>query len=449
MEQRREFLQSLRASNKVKVRKVLDKGYPSQVLQDADQARKDGTFCDVTLLIGPGKFEIKAHRMMLASASVFFRTMFTSDFKELTQKEVELPEIDAGTMKEIMNFIYTGNIALKNGNIEHITHAANFLEMSKLLGECTKYLTEIIDYDNCIELLEFADHLGNDKLKSNAKKYFIENHSQISAKNLYIMDISITLLLEILGDDSAAIHSDPSENEERLLQFGLNRLQFESDDVFRQYLPELLKMIHLPKASHGFLNSLARKLENFEEANVLIKEARDKKLMMEPTFTATSALPKIDSKQRWVMNRFQHSGKCSVTCYNVKNDPQLDKIIGRSGEPVFIEGIPFCLLGRVVTSTDGGPPVKYFAAFVYCLGSLKGKSITCKYKSEVVSPKKPALKAYWTPETTITFSESHANWGRHKLIKLSELLADYYDIRKNSCTIIAHIRDIKAETCNN
>ncbi len=40
---------------------------------EADTARQNGLFCDVTLLIGPEKKQFRAHRLILTAGSQYFR----------------------------------------------------------------------------------------------------------------------------------------------------------------------------------------------------------------------------------------------------------------------------------------------------------------------------------------------------------------------------------------
>ncbi len=441
------FLQSFERSDDLKVTDVSDETHSSKMMQEADQARKDGTLCDVTLLIGPGKYPIKAHRLVLTLASGFFRAMFTSKFKEASQDIVTLPQMDQNTMKTIVNVIYTGKLTISNKNIENITQAANFLEMPKLLEECSEYLIRRTDYDNCIEVLEFADHIGNDKLKSQMKHYFVQNFDKVSSKSLDIMDMSIPLLLEIIGDDSTAVDADPSENEERLLHFGLNRLQSEPDDVFRKYIPKLLDKVHLPKVSDKFLNSLTKKVDNFQEAKEIIDKAKDRKKSMQLSFKATERYPNKIDKCRWDMSRFQDSGTMSIISRNVNVNSSRYQFFG---EPVFIGGLPFCVGAQIETCTDDGPPVKYMGAYVYCLGDLESMSkrvITASIKFEIMSPNKPRAKPNFSRQIDgVIFNGKNSNWGLKKLLKISTLLADFYDEDTDSCTIIAHVKDVKVET---
>lgn len=49
-------------------------------LQGFDQLRVEGLLCDVTLVPGDGDEVFPVHRAMMASASDYFKAMFTGDF---------------------------------------------------------------------------------------------------------------------------------------------------------------------------------------------------------------------------------------------------------------------------------------------------------------------------------------------------------------------------------
>ncbi len=101
--------------------------------------RQTGSQCDITLIVGPDKCKIKAHRVVLASAFDYFCAMFHSSMKEAYQSEVELPSSDAKTMASLVNFAYTEDIQLNNSNVEKTAIEANFFGMTKVLEICEAY----------------------------------------------------------------------------------------------------------------------------------------------------------------------------------------------------------------------------------------------------------------------------------------------------------------------
>ena len=60
----------------------------------------------------------------------------------------------------------------------HDIQAASLLQMDSLLGRCTDFIVEELDLDNCLEILEFANQIGYEKLRLEAEnfagKYFRE-----------------------------------------------------------------------------------------------------------------------------------------------------------------------------------------------------------------------------------------------------------------------------------
>ncbi len=148
---------------------------------------------------------------------------------------------------------------------------------------------------NCIEILEFAEHICNDTLKQSALDYIVDpkNFEIIMGRNLDIIDMSPSLLLEILGNDATSIQSDSSLNEERLFQIGWTYIHTKTDEEFATFLPKLLKAVHLPLVSGEFLSNLTRKVHGCEDAMELIERAKFQKIAI-ASFIDTSEKPEID-----------------------------------------------------------------------------------------------------------------------------------------------------------
>ncbi len=441
------FLHSFEHS--VNVADITDHFYAGKLASGADFARKGGHFCDITLLVGEEKHPIKAHRLILASAFDYFKAMLTADFKEGSQSEVNLPKADVQTMESLIDFAYTGKIKLDDHNIEKAINAANFFGMPTLLESCVHYIMGKINKSNCIEMLEFADHISNQVLREFAIKYITENLQTIIAKNLDIVGMSTHLLLEIIASNNTSLHPDPTQNEEGLFQIGWNNLHSKPNDHWEAFLPRLLRAVHLPQVSEDFLHDLERKVAECNEASNLIAKA---KIMKQDivNYRATTEAPKINADLRWQMSRFQTSVGLSVTsglfvtCHGIKEDLNNDWY----GAPAFINGEAWCLRATIETSTEDGPPVKYITAYLYCLSDLHCKSVITKYRFEIMKPKnsqKYVFSCSLDSDGESTFDEKGSAWGK-KLTKLSNVLYNYHDAEKDSCTINAHIKDVKVES---
>ena len=83
------------------------------LLQSLDKMRRKDVLCDVTLLVGPEKVPMRAHRNILAASSGKFMEMFPS----VTDASVRtLKSFDPELMELFLNFIYTRKVCLNKDN---------------------------------------------------------------------------------------------------------------------------------------------------------------------------------------------------------------------------------------------------------------------------------------------------------------------------------------------
>lgn len=139
-------------------------------LQGFDQLRVEGLLCDVTLVPRDGDEVFPVHRAMMASASDYFKAMFTGDFILLLVQVCEIIQIlwkspyklncvsFSGGMKEqdlmciklhgvnkiglkkIIDFIYTAKLSLNMDNLQDTLEAASFLQILPVLDFCKVFL---------------------------------------------------------------------------------------------------------------------------------------------------------------------------------------------------------------------------------------------------------------------------------------------------------------------
>ena len=59
-----------------------------------------------------GGKRIEAHRIVLSASSDYFAAMFTNDFGESFQNEIELQGVDPDALETLVNYCYTGKLEL-------------------------------------------------------------------------------------------------------------------------------------------------------------------------------------------------------------------------------------------------------------------------------------------------------------------------------------------------
>ena len=102
--------------------------------------RQEEFLCDVTLLVGPAKVPMKAHRIILSCFSEYFKGMFSSGTKESSQKEIHLPTIDSESMKVMLDYVYSGKANLTNDNVHRGVINASFFGSELLVDKCSEII---------------------------------------------------------------------------------------------------------------------------------------------------------------------------------------------------------------------------------------------------------------------------------------------------------------------
>ena len=423
-----EILQTLKYSKDEKVTKIYCGSHKSRLVRYIDSDRKHGLFCDITLLIGPRKHPIRAHRLVLSSASEYFKTLFTTNLKEGSQPEIELPKTEVSVMELLLDYVYIGELDVTDENIEKIVRAANYFGMLDLYDKCAQYIKTRINNRNSTEILEFAEHMGNNDLKEFAKQYTIQNFEAISSRNLHLMGMTTSLLIEIIGDNAMTIHTDATENEERLFQLGWNHLQAKSEDVLKTYLPRLLKAVHLPQVSDEFLLDIEHCIEDHTDAIAVLRDARSMKYRVEHEESAKER-PKLDDDQKWRSARYGESGKLSFECRKLTVRPKESPPVKQYSDPVLIGGKFWCIYTDVYS---GSYSSKYMSCFLTCLSDLGTTPIKCSCRVKIAG--------YDDQFNEQTVHKMNWEKGWESLANFDSLTSSQnYDKEKDSCLLNAYI----------
>ena len=73
-----------------------------------NELRRQGVLCDVTLVAEGVRFPV--HKLVVASCSPYFRAMFNGAMSESHQDVVSLEAVQANALKQLVDYIYTGEI---------------------------------------------------------------------------------------------------------------------------------------------------------------------------------------------------------------------------------------------------------------------------------------------------------------------------------------------------
>lgn len=163
---------------------VQDADHPCETLS-ADWAAllESGACSDITLNFPGG--ERRAHKIVLLARSEVFLRMFEQDMQETRNNRIDIPDTDASTIDDLLQFIYSGKILVKERCMyevcRNILPLAKKYEVKGLVQFCSSQLVQHISENNAADILCLADMLGVLPLKQFASEFITQSNDTMRA----------------------------------------------------------------------------------------------------------------------------------------------------------------------------------------------------------------------------------------------------------------------------
>ncbi|KAM5156585.1 kelch-like protein 38 [Mantella aurantiaca] len=175
-----------------------DKDLSCDLLRELNKLREASILTDV--IICTDDCDFPCHRNVMASSSPYFKAMFCNNFRESIQGRVTLLGIDADTFRQIITYVYTGEILISFDNVFHLIQASSLLQYDKLLGICSEFLQDQMTPQNCLSMICFSEVFSCKNLKEKARQMALQCFKEVSLSE-DLKELSVSELLDYLGDD--------------------------------------------------------------------------------------------------------------------------------------------------------------------------------------------------------------------------------------------------------
>lgn len=128
--------------------KFLCSNYSPRLLSNLHTFRQRSSFCDIEIVADSRTF--KAHRVILAACSPYFRAMFDGGLCEQQQSLVKLNQVSGRIFEQLLGFIYSGEIDINKDNVQNLMISADMLELNEVVIGCTEFLIKELHPSNAV-----------------------------------------------------------------------------------------------------------------------------------------------------------------------------------------------------------------------------------------------------------------------------------------------------------
>ncbi|CAJ0939577.1 unnamed protein product, partial [Mesorhabditis belari] len=178
---------------------------PEDLYLNLCELRKQGVMFDIEIEVD--EEIIRAHRIVLAAASPYFRAMFTYDTMEARTGKVKINDISAPAMRLLIDYIYSAEISISTENVQELIFAAAVLQMDRVCSACQDFMTQYLTTSNCLLIRQFAELYNCTNLLTSTVD-FATDHFQELIKVPEFLSISFTHLQCILSRADLKVDSE-------------------------------------------------------------------------------------------------------------------------------------------------------------------------------------------------------------------------------------------------
>lgn len=213
------------------------KDHFSDIFMQFSILRKNNDLCDISIAIADKLF--RAHKIILISASPYFKAMFLSGLAESHKDTIFLQEIDPGAFEAILDMIYEGKIKISVGNVQSVLCAASIFQIDHLRDACSKFMIKRLSAHNCLGIKSFAEVHGCCELKELAYRHSLSRFSEVSRSEEFLM-LDLNQVTDMLCRDNLRVSSEEEVFDAALGWINYNRAER------AQFMPQLLRLVRLP-----------------------------------------------------------------------------------------------------------------------------------------------------------------------------------------------------------
>ena len=163
---------------------------------------------DFTLILKHGK-EMRVSRDEIAASSDFFSTLLNSDMRENKEGTVRLEHITESCMRDVLEFIRSGSVEITTPeNAKELIEVAEYLLLNRLKTFSEKYLVqETLTSSNCMSVYYFAEQYRCQELTIKTRQFILSNFAAVSESQDFL-SLDNQQVEEWISSDDVAVSTE-------------------------------------------------------------------------------------------------------------------------------------------------------------------------------------------------------------------------------------------------
>ncbi|XP_066285735.1 kelch-like protein 24a [Branchiostoma lanceolatum] len=217
---------------------------------ELQKMRSEGQLVDVTLC-AEGK-EIPCHRVVLATCSDYFRSMFSVGLSESKKDKIEMGGVSAEALQQLVDYAYTSKVKVTEENIRPLFEAADMLQFLKVYDQCKEFLQDRrVNEETCLGIWALTDRVSCTRLAETAKSCALKWFEEVCATKEFLQ-LPVHLLKTFISDQGLL-----ARKEERVLEVIMLWVRHDLEQR-EDHLKELLKSVCFSRMDQDYLQNILK-----------------------------------------------------------------------------------------------------------------------------------------------------------------------------------------------
>ncbi|XP_019963359.2 kelch-like protein 10 isoform X1 [Paralichthys olivaceus] len=313
-----------------------------------NELRLAGLFCNAIIEVEDVHFRI--HRAILYDCSPYFQALFE---RWPTKNNVfRIPIVSADMMRLIIDFAYTGSVALIEDNVQELMIKADMLNIMGIIQACSDFISEKLCPHNCTGIWQFTNIFRMPELRCKAFCYIIKHFEEVAHCKEFLQ-LSAEELTKIIGKDELNVRIESSVFDAILRWIAHVPKERE------QHIAVLLSQVRLGLIDMDYIVSNVitnRLVKNDPQCKTIVKDS--KCIVWHATHTPlmcglsnTLARPRVPNSILLITGGWKNNTKrCDIEVYNPLADLWID-VSDKMEHPrayhgtAFLDGRVYCIGG--------------------------------------------------------------------------------------------------------